>query len=250
MADEKIIFSMNGVGKVLPNSNKVILKDIYLSFFYGAKIGIIGLNGSGKSTLMKIIAGVEKSYQGEVVWAPGYSVGYLEQEPQMDPDKTVIEVVKEGVQEVADLLKEYEEINMKFAEPMSDEEMNALIERQGEVTEKISAVHFKKEDVKSVIVTQVPSLVNDEKDKSEAPSTHKEQEDIDQKGHQFLKADEIYAEQIALACYRHFKKKFSFHWTLAWVLEEIQQIAPLEQRLPEAYEAAIAMIERRARKHH
>lgn len=137
MADEKIIFSMNGVGKVLPNSNKVILKDIYLSFFYGAKIGIIGLNGSGKSTLMKIIAGVEKSYQGEVVWAPGYSVGYLEQEPRMDPDKTVIEVVKEGVQEVADLLKEYEEINMKFAEPMSDDEMNALIERQGELTEKI-----------------------------------------------------------------------------------------------------------------
>lgn len=106
MADEKIIFSMNGVGKVLPNSNKVILKDIYLSFFYGAKIGIIGLNGSGKSTLMKIIAGVEKSYQGEVVWAPGYTVGYLEQEPQMDPDKTVIDVVKEGVQEVADLLKD------------------------------------------------------------------------------------------------------------------------------------------------
>lgn len=137
MADEKIIFSMNGVGKVLPNSNKVILKDIYLSFFYGAKIGIIGLNGSGKSTLMKIIAGVEKSYQGEVVWAPGYSVGYLEQEPRMDPDKTVIEVVKEGVQEVADLLKEYEEINMKFAEPMSDDEMNTLIERQGELTEKI-----------------------------------------------------------------------------------------------------------------
>ena len=137
MADEKIIFSMNGVGKVLPNSNKVILKDIYLSFFYGAKIGIIGLNGSGKSTLMKIIAGVEKSYQGEVVWAPGYTVGYLEQEPQMDPDKTVIEVVREGVQEVADLLKEYEEINMKFAEPMSDDEMNALIERQGELTEKI-----------------------------------------------------------------------------------------------------------------
>ena len=137
MADEKIIFSMNGVGKVLPHNNKVILKDIYLSFFYGAKIGIIGLNGSGKSTLMKIIAGVEKSYQGEVVWAPGYTVGYLEQEPQVDPDKTVIEVVKEGVQEVADLLKEYEDINMKFAEPMSDDEMNALIERQGELTEKI-----------------------------------------------------------------------------------------------------------------
>ena len=137
MADEKIIFSMNGVGKVLPHNNKVILKDIYLSFFYGAKIGIIGLNGSGKSTLMKIIAGVEKSYQGEVVWAPGYTVGYLEQEPQMDPDKTVIEVVREGVQEVADLLKEYEDINMKFAEPMSDDEMNKLIERQGELTEKI-----------------------------------------------------------------------------------------------------------------
>ena len=137
MADEKIIFSMNGVGKVLPHNNKVILKDIYLSFFYGAKIGIIGLNGSGKSTLMKIIAGVEKSYQGEVVWAPGYTLGYLEQEPQMDPDKTVIEVVKEGVQEVADLLREYEEINMKFAEPMSDDEMNKLIERQGELTEKI-----------------------------------------------------------------------------------------------------------------
>ncbi|MCQ2141695.1 MAG: energy-dependent translational throttle protein EttA [Bacteroidales bacterium] len=137
MADEKIIFSMAGVGKTLPHNNKVILKDIYLSFFYGAKIGVIGLNGSGKSTLMKIIAGVEKSYKGEVVWAPGYSVGYLEQEPQMDPDKTVIEVVKEGVQEVVDLLKEYEEVNMKFMEPMSDDEMNELIMRQGELTEKI-----------------------------------------------------------------------------------------------------------------
>ena len=137
MADEKIIFSMNGVGKILPHNNKVILKDIYLSFFYGAKIGIIGLNGSGKSTLMKIIAGVEKGYQGEVVWAPGYSVGYLEQEPQMDPEKTVIEVVQEGVQEVMDLLKEYEDVNMKFCEPMSDDEMAALIERQGELTEKI-----------------------------------------------------------------------------------------------------------------
>ena len=137
MADEKIIFSMNGVGKVLPHNNKVILKDIYLSFFYGAKIGIIGLNGSGKSTLMKIIAGVEKSYQGEVVWAPGYSVGYLEQEPQMDPTKTVIEVVQEGVSEVMALLKEYEEVSMKFAEPMSDDEMNALIERQGVLTDRI-----------------------------------------------------------------------------------------------------------------
>ena len=128
---------MNGVGKVLPHNNKVILKDIYLSFFYGAKIGIIGLNGSGKSTLLKIIAGVEKGYRGEVVWAPGYSVGYLEQEPQMDPDKTVLEVVQEGVQSVVDVLKEYEEISAKFMEPMSDEEMNVLIERQGELTELI-----------------------------------------------------------------------------------------------------------------
>ena len=131
---------MNGVGKVLPHNNKTILKDIYLSFFYGAKIGIIGLNGSGKSTQLKIIAGVEKSYKGEVVWAPGYSVGYLEQEPQMDPDKTVLEVVQEGVQEVMDLLKEYEEINNAFCDPevMEDpDRMNALIERQGELTEKI-----------------------------------------------------------------------------------------------------------------
>ena len=137
MADEKIIFSMNRVGKVLPSSNRIILKDICLSFFYGAKIGIIGLNGSGKSTLMKIIAGVEQSYQGEVVWAPGYSVGYLEQEPQMDPEKTVLEVVQEGVKEIMDVLKEYEEVNLKFCEPMSDDEMNKLIERQGELTEKI-----------------------------------------------------------------------------------------------------------------
>ena len=137
MADEKIIFSMCGVGKVLPHNNKVILKDIYLSFFYGAKIGIIGLNGSGKSTLLKIIAGVEKSYRGEVVWAPGYSVGYLAQEPEMDPDKTVLEVVQEGVQEVMDLLAEYNEIGMKFCEPLEDDEMNKLIERQGELTELI-----------------------------------------------------------------------------------------------------------------
>ena len=137
MADEKIIFSMNRVGKILPSSNRVILKDICLSFFYGAKIGIIGLNGSGKSTLMKIIAGIEQSYQGEVVWAPGYSVGYLEQEPQMDPEKTVLEVVQEGVQEIMDVLKEYEAVNLKFCEPMSDDEMNKLIERQGELTERI-----------------------------------------------------------------------------------------------------------------
>jgi len=128
---------MCGVGKTLPHNNKTILKDIYLSFFYGAKIGIIGLNGSGKSTLLKIIAGVEKGYRGEVVWAPGYSVGYLEQEPQMDPGKTVLEVVSEGVQDVMDLLNEYNAISDKFCEPMSDDEMAALIERQGELTEKI-----------------------------------------------------------------------------------------------------------------
>ncbi len=128
---------MHGVGKTLPHNNKVILKDIYLSFFYGAKIGIIGLNGSGKSTLLKIIAGVEKSYKGEVVWAPGYSVGYLEQEPRMDPDKTVLEVVQEGVQELMDTINEYNEISNKFMEPMSDDEMNRLMERQGELAEKI-----------------------------------------------------------------------------------------------------------------
>lgn len=137
MADEKIIFSMNGVNKILPSSNKVILKDIYLSFFYGAKIGVIGLNGSGKSTLLKIIAGVEQGTEGEVVWAPGYTVGYLEQEPHLDPAKTVKEVVQEGVQETVDVLKEYDDINMQFANPMSDEEMNRLISRQGELTEKI-----------------------------------------------------------------------------------------------------------------
>ena len=128
---------MNRVSKVLPHNNKVILKDIWLGFFYGAKIGIIGLNGSGKSTLLKIIAGVEKSYTGEVVWAPGYSVGYLEQEPQMDPEKTVLEVVQEGVQEIMDILQEYNDISMKFMEPMDDDEMNRLIERQGELTELI-----------------------------------------------------------------------------------------------------------------
>ena len=137
MADEKIIFSMNGVSKILPHNNKVILKDIYLSFFYGAKIGIIGLNGAGKSTVMKIIAGIETPTHGEVVFAPGYTVGYLEQEPQLDNNKTVLEVVQEGVQEVMDLLKEYEEVNLKFMEPMDDDQMNALIERQGELTEAI-----------------------------------------------------------------------------------------------------------------
>ena len=137
MADEKIIFSMNGVSKILPHNNKVILKDIYLSFFYGAKIGIIGLNGAGKSTVMKIIAGIETPTHGEVVFAPGYTVCYLEQEPKLDNDKTVLEVVQEGVQEVMDLLKEYEEVNQAFLEPMDDDRMNELIIRQGELTEAI-----------------------------------------------------------------------------------------------------------------
>ena len=141
MADEKIIFSMNGVGKILPTNNKAILKNIYLSFFYGAKIGIIGLNGSGKSTLLKIIAGVENAYDGEVVWAPGYSVGYLEQEPHLDDSKTVLEVVQEGVHEVMSLLKQYEEVNNKFLEPMDDDEMAKLIDLQGELTEKIEHVN-------------------------------------------------------------------------------------------------------------
>jgi len=134
--DKKIIFSMVGVSKSFNNQKKV-LNDIYLSFFYGAKIGIIGLNGSGKSTLMKIIAGIDKSYQGEVVFAPGYSVGYLEQDPHLDDDKTVRQVVEEGCAEVVALLKEYEEINLRFAEPMDDDAMNALIARQGELTEQI-----------------------------------------------------------------------------------------------------------------
>ena len=140
MADEKIIFSMVGVSKTFTNQKKV-LNNIYLSFFYGAKIGIIGLNGSGKSTLMKIIAGIDKNFQGEVVFSPGYTVGYLEQEPQLDNSKTVRQVVEEGCAETVALLKEYEEINMKLCEPMTDDEMNALIERQGVVYEKIDQVN-------------------------------------------------------------------------------------------------------------
>ncbi|MBQ9417160.1 MAG: energy-dependent translational throttle protein EttA [Bacteroidales bacterium] len=132
--DKKIIFSMVGVGKLIPPSRQ-ILKDIYLSFFYGAKIGIIGLNGSGKSSLMKIIAGVDKDYQGEVVFSPGYSVGYLEQEPQLDDSKTVKEVVQEAVADIVGWMKEYEEVNNAFAEP--DADFDKLIERQGELTELI-----------------------------------------------------------------------------------------------------------------
>ena len=134
--DKKIIFSMVNVSKTFP-PQKQVLKNIYLSFFYGAKIGVLGLNGAGKSSLLKIIAGIDKSYQGEVVFAPGYSVGYLPQEPQIDDNLTVKEVVMQGVQPIVDILKEYEEVNMKFSEPMSDDEMNKLIERQGELTDLI-----------------------------------------------------------------------------------------------------------------
>ena len=139
--DKKIIFSMVGVSKVFP-PQKQVLKNIYLSFFYGAKIVIIGLNGSGKSTLLKIIAGVEKEYQGEVVFSPGYSVGYLEQEPKLEPGKTVKEVVQEGVQNIVDTLKEYEEVNEKFGDPeiLEDpDKMDALINRQAELQDKIDA---------------------------------------------------------------------------------------------------------------
>ncbi len=132
--DNKIIFSMVGVSKTFP-PQKQVLKNIYLSFYYGAKIGIIGLNGSGKSTLLKIIAGIEKSFQGEVVFSPGYTIGHLAQEPDLDDTKTVKQIVEEGVQDVVNLLKEYDEVNNKFAEPMTDSEMDKLIMRQGELTE-------------------------------------------------------------------------------------------------------------------
>ncbi len=140
--DKKIIFSMVGVSKTIQQNQKQILKNIYLSFFYGAKIGIIGLNGAGKSTLMKIIAGIEKQYQGDVVFAPGYSVGYLPQDPQLDPTKTVKEVVQEGVQHVVDALKEYEEINQKFGLPEyyeNEDKMNELFARQAELQDIIDA---------------------------------------------------------------------------------------------------------------
>ena len=133
----KIIFSMVKVSKFY--DKKPVLKDIYLSFFYGAKIGVLGLNGSGKSSLLRIIAGLDKEHNGEVVFSPGYSVGLLEQEPKLDESKTVKEIVEEGAQETVDLLKEFEEINAKFAEPMDDDEMSKLIERQGEVQEKLDA---------------------------------------------------------------------------------------------------------------
>ncbi len=139
--DKKIIFSMVGVSKIYP-PQKQVLKNIYLSFFYGAKIGIIGLNGSGKSSLLKIIAGIDKQYQGEVVFSPGYSVGYLEQEPKLDPSKTVIEIVREGVQPIVDLLAEFDKVNEAFADPDvldNPDKMDALIARQAELQDKLDA---------------------------------------------------------------------------------------------------------------
>ncbi len=127
---------MTGVSKIIP-PNKAILNNIYLSFFYGAKIGVLGLNGAGKSTLLKIIAGIDPNYNGKIVFDKNYKIGYLEQEPTLDPDKTVLDIVKEGVQEVVDLLKEYEDVNARFAEELSDDEMNKLIEKQGELTDKL-----------------------------------------------------------------------------------------------------------------
>jgi len=150
MADEKIIFSMAGVNKIYP-PQKQVLKNIYLSFFYGAKIGVIGLNGSGKSSVLKIIAGLDKSYQGEVVFSPGYTVGYLAQEPELDPNKTVREVVEEGVSEVTAILKEYEEINEKFGLPEYYEDgdaMDKLMARQGELQDQIDAVNAWELDTK------------------------------------------------------------------------------------------------------
>ncbi|MCC7333304.1 MAG: energy-dependent translational throttle protein EttA [Flavobacteriales bacterium] len=140
--DKKVIFSMNKVSKTIP-SGKTIIKDIYLSFFYGAKIGIIGLNGSGKSTLMKIIAGVDQSYQGDVTFSPGYKVGYLEQEPKLDETKTVKEIVQEGAKETIDVLAEYEAINLKFGEPEvyeNPDKMDELMKRQAELQDRIDAL--------------------------------------------------------------------------------------------------------------
>src|SRR3954451_25121537 len=134
----KIIYSMVGVGKYY--DRKPVLKDIYLSYFYGAKIGMLGLNGSGKSSLLRILAGVDKEFVGETVVSPGYSIGYLEQEPRLDETKTVREIVEQGMQEAVDLVKEYEEINAKFGEPLEDDEMNALLERQGALQEKLDAL--------------------------------------------------------------------------------------------------------------
>jgi ATPase subunit of ABC transporter with duplicated ATPase domains len=136
MSDNKVIFAMEGVTKTFPPS-KTVLKNIWLSFYYGAKIGVLGLNGSGKSSLLKIIAGLDTNFQGKVTFDKEYKIGYLRQEPELDPEKTVKEVVQEGVQHIVDVVNEYEAINAKFAEPMSDKEMNDLIERQGVVGDQM-----------------------------------------------------------------------------------------------------------------
>lgn len=138
MEDNKIIYTMSGVGKVV-DGNRQILKDIYLGYYYGAKIGVVGLNGSGKSTLLKIMAGLDKDYLGEVAMTKGYTIGYLEQDPLVNDDKTVLEVVQEGVSEAIELLAKYEEINMKFMEPMDDDAMNKLLEEQGKIQDKLDA---------------------------------------------------------------------------------------------------------------
>ncbi|MEZ4711422.1 MAG: energy-dependent translational throttle protein EttA [Caldilineaceae bacterium] len=140
MSDNKVIYSMVGVGKIYPPNNKV-LRDISLSYFYGAKIGVLGLNGAGKSTLLRIMAGVETDFIGQTILSDGYTVGYLEQEPRLDESKTVRQIVEEGVQEVVDALAEFDEINMKFGEEMSDAEMDALMQRQGEVQDKLDALN-------------------------------------------------------------------------------------------------------------
>ena len=132
---DKVIYTMMEVGRYY--DKKPVLQDISLGYFYGAKIGVIGLNGSGKSSLLRIMAGVDKEFVGQTILSPGYTIGFLEQEPKLDDSKTVREIVEEGVKEIVDLLKEFEKINEKFAEPMSDDEMNKLLERQGQVQEKL-----------------------------------------------------------------------------------------------------------------
>lgn len=162
MSDEKVIFSMSKVNKIFP-PKKHVLKDIWLSFFYGAKIGVLGLNGSGKSSLLKIIAGVDKDFDGEIFFEKNFKIGYLEQEPILDESKTVLEIVKEGVQETVDLLKEYEEINLKFMEPMEADEMNALIEKQGELTNKLD--HLNAWELDHRLETAMDALRTPEGDK-------------------------------------------------------------------------------------
>lgn len=155
MADNKVIFSMEGVSKIYP-PNKQVLKNIWLSFFYGAKIGVLGLNGSGKSSLLRIIAGKDPNHQGKVWFDGDYKIGLLEQEPQLDPTKTVRQTVEEGVQHIVDLVKEYEDINLKLAEPMDDDEMMKTIERQGELMEKLD--HFNAWELDHKLETAMESL--------------------------------------------------------------------------------------------